>query len=101
MDSAFSIFQSLRRYRSYLAAAGLAISLLLPGLGFGQATEAKNESQSNAGDALIPLTSGPPHTAREEEMLRLTVPAIDDADPEETAIVFGRVVHLRSVWQSL
>ena len=54
-----------------MAAAGLAISLLLPGLGFGQATEAKNESQSNAGDALIPLTSDPPLTAREEEMLRL------------------------------
>jgi hypothetical protein len=72
MDSAISIFRSLRRYRGYFGGVGLAISLLLPGPGFGQATETKNESQPNAGDdALIPLTSGPPLTAREEEMLRL------------------------------
>ena len=37
-----------------------------------ETTTPKNESQPNAGDdALVPLTSGPPLTAREEEMLRL------------------------------
>jgi hypothetical protein len=72
MDSAISIFRSLREHRSYLWGAGLAISLLLPGLGFGQTTETNNELRPNAGDdALIPLTGGPPLTAREEEMLRL------------------------------
>jgi hypothetical protein len=72
MDSAISIFRSLRGYRSYFWGVGLAISLLLPGLGFGQATETKNESRPNAGDdALITITGGPPLTAREEEMLRL------------------------------
>lgn len=72
MDSATSIFRSLRRYRSYFWGVGLAISLLLPELGFGQATETKNESLPDAGDdALIPLTGGAPLTAREEEMLRL------------------------------
>jgi hypothetical protein len=72
MDSATSIFRSLRRYRSYFCGVGLAICLLLPGLGFGQATETKNESRPDTGDdALIPLTGGAPLTPREEEMLRL------------------------------
>jgi hypothetical protein len=72
MDSAISTPTRLRKCRSLFFVVGLAISLLAPGLGFGQATETKNESRPNAGDdALIPLAGGPPLTPREEEMLRL------------------------------
>ena len=47
---------------------------LLPAVhSYGQeTTTSDNESRRSAGDdALVPLTSGPPLTAREEEMLRL------------------------------
>ena len=72
MDSAILTLTRLRKCRRFFFGVGLAISLLPLGLGFGQATEMKNESRPNAGDdALIPLTGGPPLTAREEEMLRL------------------------------
>ena len=72
MDSAILTPTRLRKCRRFFFGVGLAISLLPPGLGFGQAPETKNELRPNAGDdALIPLTGGPPLTAREEEMLRL------------------------------
>ena len=72
MDSAILIPTRLRKRRSFFFGVGLAISLSTV-LSYGQATTvSKNESRPNAGDdALVPLTGGPPLTAREEEMLRL------------------------------
>ena len=72
MDSAILTLTRLRKCRRFFAGVGLAISLSAV-LSYGQAaTVLKNESQPGAGDdALVPLTSGPPLTAREEEMLRL------------------------------
>ncbi len=72
MDSAILIPTRLRKCRSFFFGVGLAISLSTV-LSYGQATTvSKNESRPNAGDdALVPLTGGPPLTAREEEMLRL------------------------------
>ena len=72
MDSAILTVTRLRKCRRFFAGVGLAISLSAV-LSYGQAaTVLKNESQPGAGDdALVPLTSGPPLTAREEEMLRL------------------------------
>jgi hypothetical protein len=71
MDSAILTPTRLRKCRRFFFAVGLAISLSTV-LSYGQTTTVKNESQPDAGDdALIPLTGGPPLTAREEEMLRL------------------------------
>ena len=72
MDSAILTPTRLRKCRSFFFGVGLAISLSTV-LSYGQATTvSKNESRPNAGDdALVPLTGGPPLTAREEEMLRL------------------------------
>ena len=73
MSSANSILRSLRKCRGFCFGVGLAVSLLPCVQSYGQETTTpKNESRPNAGDdALIPLTGGPPLTAREEEMLRL------------------------------
>jgi hypothetical protein len=72
MDSAILTPTRLRKGRNFFLGVGLAISLSTV-LTYGQATTVfKNESQPDAGDdALVPLTGGPPLTAREEEMLRL------------------------------
>jgi hypothetical protein len=72
MDSAIFTATRLRECRNYFFGVGLAIGLSTV-LSYGQATTMlKNESRPNAGDdALVPLTGGPPLTAREEEMLRL------------------------------
>src|SRR5260370_39793836 len=72
MDSAILIPTRLRKRRRFFFGVGLAISLSTV-LSYGQATTvSKNEPRPNAGDdASIPLTGGPPLTAREEEMLRL------------------------------
>jgi hypothetical protein len=71
MDSAIFTPKRSRKYRSFFPGVCLAISLCTV-LSYGQATTTvKNESQPDAGNALIPLTGGPPLTAREEEMLRL------------------------------
>jgi hypothetical protein len=73
MSSANSILRSLRKYRGCLVGVGLAISLLPAIQSCGQeTTTSKNESRLSTGDdASVPLTSEPPLTAREEEMLRL------------------------------
>jgi hypothetical protein len=72
MDSAILTPTRLRKGRRFIFGVGLAISLSTV-LSYGQATTVlKNESRPNAGDdALVPLTGGPPLTAREEEMLQL------------------------------
>ncbi|HEV7514522.1 MAG TPA: hypothetical protein VGO27_22705 [Candidatus Acidoferrum sp.] len=72
MDSAILTPTRLRKGRRFFFGVGLAISLSTV-LSYGQATTvSKNESRPNAGgDALVPLTGGPPLTVREEEMLRL------------------------------
>src|SRR5258707_1253785 len=72
MDSAILTPTRLRKCRRFFFGVGLAISLSTV-LSYGQATTvSKNEPRPNAGDdASIPLTGGPPLTAREEEMLRL------------------------------
>jgi hypothetical protein len=72
MDSAILTATRLRKCRRVFSGVGLAITLATV-LSYGQATTVlKNESQPSAGnDALVPLTGGPPLTAREEEMLRL------------------------------
>ena len=72
MNSAVLGIRGLRKCRSFFFGVGLVIGLLPAGLSFGQTTDAKNESRPDAGDdALARLPSGPPLTAREEEMLRL------------------------------
>jgi hypothetical protein len=71
MDPATFTPTRFRKCRRFFFGVGLAISLSTV-LSYGQATTvSNNESQPDAGNALIPPTGGPPLTAREEEMLRL------------------------------
>ena len=72
MDSTILMFSGLRKCRTLIFGAGVAIILFPVGLCYGQTTDAKDESRPGAGDtALVPPVDGPPLTAREEEMLRL------------------------------
>ncbi len=73
MGSANSILRSLRKCRGLCFGFGLVVSMLPAVQSHGQEiTTSENESRHNASDdALVPLTSGPPLTPREEEMLRL------------------------------
>ena len=73
MSSANSILRRLRKCRRFCFGVGLAISLLPAVQSYGQgSTTPKNESRPDAGDdASNSSHSGPPLTAREEEMLRL------------------------------
>jgi len=72
MSSARAILQRVQKCRRLCLGVGLAISML-PVHSYGQETAtSNNESQRSASDdALVPLTSGPPLTPREEEMFRL------------------------------
>jgi hypothetical protein len=72
MDSAILTPTRLRKGRRFFFGVGLAISLSTV-LSYGRAqTVSQNGPRPNAGDdTLVPLTGGPPLTAREEEMLRL------------------------------
>ena len=73
MSSVHSILQGVGKCRRFCFGVGLALSRLPAVHSHGQETiTSDNESRRSAGDdALVPLTSGPPLTAREEEMLRL------------------------------
>jgi len=73
MSSVHSILQRTGKCRRFCIGVGLAMSLLAAVQSHGQETTiSDNESRHSASDdALAPLTSGPPLTPREEEMLRL------------------------------
>jgi hypothetical protein len=71
MSSENSMFRSLRNCRRVCFGVGLAMGLLPATQSHGQTTTPAPTQSRPGDDTLIPLTSGPPLTPREKQMLQL------------------------------